>query len=256
MFITLLITFPIVVIRLRRAFDLVMLTNGWRRFKWNDVVKGLLPKIIFPKDTAYLSLSGKSLRRDGCTIKGASGYHYDHQPKKCERADPWPCPSTPTAHLMNLRWCYLILRIYIIAFQKDLKEHLSVLWNPSCHHCDLIRQQGIDSLIRVIRPGNARHFQLSDESIQLMKLYEGKVLENVIVKARRKSPMQVLDEKYSTGLFSGGDAYQFDLLTDPFAATSMNIFTLYTGQGRRVAGQYNGQSAFVDLARRYVRNYS
>lgn len=39
--------------------DLVMLTNGWRRFKWDDIVKGILPKINYSKDTAYLSLSGK-----------------------------------------------------------------------------------------------------------------------------------------------------------------------------------------------------
>ncbi len=32
--------------------DLVMLTNGWRRFNWNEVVKGNLPKINYPKDTA------------------------------------------------------------------------------------------------------------------------------------------------------------------------------------------------------------
>ncbi|MDQ2863763.1 MAG: hypothetical protein M3R50_08995, partial [Bacteroidota bacterium] len=38
--------------------DLVMLTHGWRRFKWEDVVAGKFPKIIYPKDTSYLSLSG------------------------------------------------------------------------------------------------------------------------------------------------------------------------------------------------------
>ena len=39
--------------------DLVMLTHGWRRFNWEDIHKGILPKINYPKDTAYLSLTGK-----------------------------------------------------------------------------------------------------------------------------------------------------------------------------------------------------
>ena len=39
--------------------DLVMLTNGWRRFDWERVVKGEFPEIKYRKDTSYLSLSGK-----------------------------------------------------------------------------------------------------------------------------------------------------------------------------------------------------
>jgi len=46
-----------------------------------------------------------------------------------------------------------------------------------------------------------------------------------------------MDEKYATGLFSGGDAYQFDLVNDPFAASSMNIF--YYLQGKVAGLQVN-----------------
>ena len=42
-----------------RQLDLVMLTHGWRRFKWDDVAAGKFPKINYPKDTSYLTLSGK-----------------------------------------------------------------------------------------------------------------------------------------------------------------------------------------------------
>ncbi len=44
---------------LSQQLDLVMLTHGWRRFNWDKVVKGEFPEINYPKDTAYLSLSGK-----------------------------------------------------------------------------------------------------------------------------------------------------------------------------------------------------
>ena len=42
-----------------QKLDLVMLTHGWRRFKWEEVVAGKIPKLKFERDTAYLSLSGK-----------------------------------------------------------------------------------------------------------------------------------------------------------------------------------------------------
>ena len=44
---------------LSQQLDLIMLTHGWRRFKWDDVAAGKFPKIIYPKDTSYLTLSGK-----------------------------------------------------------------------------------------------------------------------------------------------------------------------------------------------------
>jgi hypothetical protein len=81
--------------------------------------------------------------------------------------------------------------------------------------------------------GDYRHYLLSDEATQLMKLYEGKVLENVIVKAKIKSPLEVLDEKYSSGMFRSGDSYQFDMLNDPVASSSQGIFNYLQG---RVAG--------------------
>lgn len=43
---------------LAQQLDLVMLTNGWRRFQWESISKGLLPKFTYPRDTTYLTLSG------------------------------------------------------------------------------------------------------------------------------------------------------------------------------------------------------
>ena len=81
--------------------------------------------------------------------------------------------------------------------------------------------------------GNSRHFRLSDEMARLLQQYEGKVLENVILKTKTKTPLQVLDEKYASGLFSGGDGYQFDLVSDNLSFGSPTIFSYLQG---KVAG--------------------
>jgi len=60
-----------------------------------------------------------------------------------------------------------------------------------------------------------------------------KTLENVTVRSRGKSQKQIMDEKYASGLFSGGDGYEFDLANDPLAAGSLNIFNYLQG---KVAG--------------------
>ena len=36
-----------------------MLTHGWRRFKWEELVSGKIPKPPYAKDTSYITLSGK-----------------------------------------------------------------------------------------------------------------------------------------------------------------------------------------------------
>src|SRR5690606_25587477 len=45
-----------------------------------------------------------------------------------------------------------------------------------------------------------------------------------------KTRLEEMDEKYTSGLFAGGDGYQYDLVNDPFAASQMNIFTFLQGK--------------------------
>src|SRR6202008_1533246 len=42
----------------KQQLDLVMLTNGWRRFKWEEAVSRKLPSMKYPKDDLFLSLNG------------------------------------------------------------------------------------------------------------------------------------------------------------------------------------------------------
>ena len=53
------------------------------------------------------------------------------------------------------------------------------------------------------------------------------------MKTKVKRKEDVLDEKYTSGLFSGGDSKQFDVTTDPFANGSTDVFSYLQG---RVAG--------------------
>ncbi len=55
----------------------------------------------------------------------------------------------------------------------------------------------------------------------------------MLIKTKTKTPVQILDEKYASGMFGGGDGYQFDLVNDNLANTSPNIFTYLQG---KVAG--------------------
>jgi hypothetical protein len=68
---------------------------------------------------------------------------------------------------------------------------------------------------------------------RLLQEYKGKVLATVTIKGKSTSPLEELDKRYTSGLFSGGDAREFDLLNDPFRNTSLDIFQYLQG---KVAG--------------------
>jgi len=80
--------------------------------------------------------------------------------------------------------------------------------------------------------GAARQMLLINEANQIAERMKIKTLENVTVKSKTKSAVQLLDEKYASGLFMG-DGYQFDLVNDPMALGAMNIFSYLQG---KVAG--------------------
>ena len=50
-----------------QQLDLVMLTHGWRRFKWEDLAKGKTPVIKYPVED-YLSINAEVLGVDSSRI--------------------------------------------------------------------------------------------------------------------------------------------------------------------------------------------
>jgi len=74
-----------------------------------------------------------------------------------------------------------------------------------------------------------------EEAARIQPITDQKVktLASVTVRGRVKTDAEKLDEKYASGMFSGGDAYTFDLVNDPYAVSMMDIFQYLQG---KVAG--------------------
>lgn len=215
--------------QITQHLDLVMLTHGWRRFKWGDVVKGKMPQISFPKDTAYLTLSGKiygvtpAQLRDKPHIilvmsqKGRIGGEGNKILfTSIETDGTFADPTTILFDTSNIY--YQLSKGIKDATVKFMESKLPPYRNRISATGSFYNQVGDTT-------GYSRHFQISDEMTRLLQQYEGKVLENVTLKAKTKTPLQVLDEKYASGLFGGGDGYQFDLVNDKLASSSPSIFT-------------------------------
>jgi hypothetical protein len=205
--------------------DLVMLTHGWRRFKWEEVARGKFPNILYPKDSAYLSLSGRvygvlpsDLKEGGTIIMIVS------QPKQGGKMIMLPIEADgrfndPSLILMDTIHVYYQLpkKRFGDASVRFMENLLPPLRTniPATG----IYYNGVNDTT-----GNFHHWLLADEMNKLIQQYQGKMLENVTITTKTKSPLEIMDKKYASGLFSGGDGYQFDIVNDPVASSLPNIF--------------------------------
>ncbi len=208
------------------ALDLLMMTNGWRRFKWEELIKEPLPASLY-KDPAFATLSGKvvlegtkkpfadkdlliyiiaadSSRTMQLIRTDANGNYLadsllffgkanilfsDIKGKKSKFVDIKPSPDS-------------LNRAYVLPAISKAESSL-----------DVMLKKGDEALAK----------KIAEEYDAIMKS-SGMILSEVIVKSRKKTALEELEEKYTSGAFSGDTRKTFDLLNTNDAMAYQNIF--------------------------------
>jgi hypothetical protein len=215
--------------------DLVMLTHGWRRFKWEDITKGKLPVIQQPRDTSYLSLSGKVYGVSKSQLSGKESiFLFLTQKDSATQTVLTPINRDGTfkepdfIFFDTLKVYYqLKSKLFSSAEAKFMTDRLSTPNYIAASKNFMKFTPTTDT------SGFYRHTLLAAELLRLQRMQKGKLMENITVTAKSKPLLKQMDEKYTKGLFSGGDGYQFDLANDPMALGQMNVFNYLQG---KVAG--------------------
>jgi hypothetical protein len=218
-----------------QQLDLVMLTNGWRRIEWKKLLAGEFPPIKYQPDTGYLSLSGKIYGATPTQLELAqqitllvnkknSGTQVFTVPVKADGSF-----TDPSLILFDTA------KIYYQLGKTNGPDDVSVqfLVNKLPPFSENAKASGIYFNHAADTTGYDYHIHLNDALERELQLYKGKLLATVTIKGKSKSPLEELDKRYTSGLFSGGDAREFDLLNDPFSHTSLDIFQYLQG---KVAG--------------------
>ena len=220
---------------LLQQLDLVMLTNGWRRIDWQKLVAGEFPEIKYRRDTSYLSLSGKIYGATPTQLELANHITLLVN-KKNSGTQVFTVPVKPDGSFTDPS---LILfdtaKIYYQLGKNNGLDDVSVqfLIDKLSPFSQNAKATGIYSNHAADTTGYDYHIHLNDALERELQFYQGKVLSTVTVKGKSKSTVEEMDKRYTSGLFSGGDAREFDLINDPFAHTSLDIFQYLRG---KVAG--------------------
>jgi hypothetical protein len=202
-----------------------------------------LPKINYPKDTNYLSVSGNIPGLAPGQI-GASSTIVIIMKQKDVEGKVLVLPimkdgsfNDPDAIIFDTAKVYFQLQ------DKGISNSM-VRFMPNKLRVP-IAGRGWAPTIFPDTLGMRYHLLRNAEIVANLEKEKYKELEEVVVKAKGKTPVQLLDEKYTSGMFSG-DAIQFDLINDVFAGGSLDIFSYLQG---RVAGlQISGQGANASLS--------
>ena len=203
--------------------DLVMLTNGWRRFKWQDVLYARKPSIIFPVDTAYLSIKGKIEGVSNTTLAKAKTVNLVLLGKDSSKQYLF-LPVTPEGDFESSN---LVLfdtaKVYFKLNQAPLysKARMGLRSN--------LLQADTSKMIIVPDPQLMDPFMAKQElpdsvKNQLAAFMKKNTLQEVTVYAKTKTRMEELDEQYTSGMFKGNDGFQFDIANNPNASQSISIY--------------------------------
>jgi hypothetical protein len=219
-----------------RHMDLVMLTHGWRRYKWDDIVSGKMPTLTYPKETEYLALKGKVYGQDYLRVRGDKNIslfvvgkdsvkHFSFLPVAADGSFRQPA----AVFFDTMRVFYqlsgeaMLTSKAVVRFQNGL---IDAPYNTTIN-------TGLNSWFTQDSLSLLRSRYFYNEKERLNKLAAQATLQEVVVTTRARNPLEILDQKYASGLFAGGDGYQFDVASDPVAQGSLSVFDYLQG---RVAG--------------------
>lgn len=222
---------------IRGHLDLVMLTHGWRRFKWEDLAAGKLPEIKYPREN-YLSIRAELAGVSPSQIPKNTELNIFLEAKDSSRQlFSLGVDSTGKFVEDGLIFFDTVKVFYQFNNNKHLANRGTMNFtNGTWKNYGTLRP---DSTWRIPLPVDSsmlnRGRLFAAEANRIKPDLEKKVrtLEAVTVRARQKSRTEQMDAEYTSGLFRGSDAVSFDLVNDPVAAGSMNIFQYLQG---RVAG--------------------
>lgn len=233
--------------------DLVMLTNGWRRFDWEKIKAGITPNWQYPAETSLMKIGGKVLDMKG--LAGTGGIPLLNViavgKDSSKRFMFLPIAKDGTFEEPNAFFYDTVRLYYSFNGANKFTESTQVqfdngLLRQSAKKISLGTKDPVTAWTDSMARSRLNMFLTQQEALK--KAMAATTLQEVVVKtrARHDQNLQALDKTYTSGLFSGGDGYSFDMMDDPFAKSALNIFNFLQG---RVAGlQITGSGMQTSLS--------
>lgn len=205
--------------------DLVMMTNGWRRFKWAEVLAGHWP-VIHEKPDGYLGIQGKvsGLNKAMLAQKELTGILQTKNGGK--QFLTIPLQADGSFYVPDIIFFDTARMYYQLNNDKNkvLSSRASFDFKNTFLNQPLKLQPDREWISRLARPDASN--SLKYKTIAQKLLEDNKKVETlatVEVIAQQKSKKEKIEAEYTSGFFTG-DGITFITEDDPFANSSLNVF--------------------------------
>jgi hypothetical protein len=210
----------------RRNLDLVMLTHGWRRYKWDDIVKGNLPKLSYPMDSDYVQIKGRVMTNGQGAIRAGQSLALIMQAKDSSK-QYFMLPVKPNGSFNQRGIIFFDTArlFYQLTGNKGLNDVATVKFD---YGLPLVPYAQATKIPHFSDPDSAQLFNTylfySGITKNRKNLDSGFTLAEVTVQSKIKSAIDIMDEKYTTGLFTSKNGYSFDVMHDERTKGQLDIF--------------------------------
>lgn len=216
--------------------DLVMMTNGWRRFRWDEVLAGKFPQLKYdPVD--QLSLKGnitglnktQLARKEVTAILELSAGN--------QQFITIPVDPEGNFEIEGGLFFFDTAKVFY-QFNNDQNKVLTSVATFNFNNGLLPQALKIPPDTTVMKYVKFPEPAIVQKNIDLAKKTITRIederrvqtLEAVEVTARARSKRDIMDDEYTSGLFRGGDGYTFITEDDPFALSAQTVFQYLQGK--------------------------
>ena len=231
--------------------DLVMLTSGWRRYVWEEILTNTQPALKYPKDIGYQTISGKITGYEARKIKKPETINLIFVAKdSSNNMLVLPILEDGSFESKNAMMYDTTKVYYKINGSTAVNDKNIQIQNDLFKVDPIIVQANPYPIFDTI--GNIKMQLLIQEQKRIDSIKKYNTLKEVTVFAKQKARLKELDKKYTFGMFSGEAAAAFDMSTFENSSHTLNIFDFLTGKvpGLEVGNNIGGTAALGVLTYR------
>lgn len=230
----------------KQHLDLVMMTNGWRRFKWEELLAKRWPKLNFLPDN-FLTISGSIYGISKAQLAGKDLTGIIKTKSKTGEFISIPVNENGLFKLTGIYLFDTAKLYYQINNDKDKKLTSRATFNfkNDIANAATPAPNYLSSLFLNVKIDSSflkKNISLAALQRSFLQSSKIKTLESVVVKGKVKTLKQKLDEEYTSGFFSGGDGFTFTMEDDPFAQSAISILNYLQGKVGGLQISSDGQS--------------
>lgn len=207
--------------------DLVMLTNGWRKYDWVEIAKGIQPAYKYAPDTSFLFFNGKVFATPQQIAIGGDLMAILKEKNDTSKIGGnnflvLPINKDGTFEDRDLSFMDSIYVYYSFSNKNSPLKYSEVVFlnNKMNAPTKILMDEKAALATKDINSEEQRDRYFATLNFAAEEKND---LADVVVVGVKKSAVEKLDESYASGVFKG-DGYQFDILNDPFASASVSIF--------------------------------